>query len=84
MAAIANLTATVLIQVGADAPKPIGTIEIPIEFSTGDHKADSKPVTTRSDRNGLVVNVAERKVVINEPGELSFDFMQAIIDGKLS
>lgn len=35
MAAIASLTATVLIQVGADDPKPIGTIEIPIQFSTG-------------------------------------------------
>lgn len=35
MAAVHNLTATVLIQVGADEPKPIGTIEIPINFSTG-------------------------------------------------
>lgn len=35
MARIQNLIATVLIQVGADEPKAIGTIEIPIEISTG-------------------------------------------------
>ena len=35
MAVIQNLMATILIQVGADEPKPIGTIEIPIEVSTG-------------------------------------------------
>ena len=38
MATIQNLVATVLIQVGADQPKPIGTIEIPIEISTGQKK----------------------------------------------
>lgn len=35
MATIQTITATVLIQIGADEPKPIGTIEIPIEISTG-------------------------------------------------
>ncbi|WP_104087992.1 hypothetical protein [Arthrobacter sp. GMC3] len=35
MATIQTITATLLIQVGADEPKPIGTIEIPIEISTG-------------------------------------------------
>lgn len=35
MALIQSITATILIQVGADEPKPIGTIEIPIEVSTG-------------------------------------------------
>lgn len=38
MATIQNLIATVLIQVGADEPKPIGTIEIPIEITTGQKK----------------------------------------------
>ena len=38
MATVQNIIATVLIQVGADEPKPIGTIEIPIEISTGDKK----------------------------------------------
>lgn len=33
MAVVQNLTATILIQVGADEPKPIGTIEIPIELN---------------------------------------------------
>lgn len=31
--AIKSIQATVLIQVGADEPKAIGTIEIPISFS---------------------------------------------------
>ena len=31
-----NLTATILIQVGADEPKPIGTIQIPIKMTLGD------------------------------------------------
>ena len=35
MAVIQTLTATILIQVGADEPKPIGTIEIPIELGVG-------------------------------------------------
>ena len=35
MAIIQSITATLLIQVGADEPKPIGTIEIPIEISAG-------------------------------------------------
>ena len=32
---IQSITATILIQVGADEPKPIGTIEIPIEVTVG-------------------------------------------------
>lgn len=35
MATVQTITAIVLIQVGADEPKPIGTIEIPIEISAG-------------------------------------------------
>lgn len=35
MAVIQSILAKVLIQVGADEPKEIGTIEIPIEISTG-------------------------------------------------
>jgi len=38
MATIQKLIATVLIQIGADEPKAIGTIEIPIEISTGEKK----------------------------------------------
>lgn len=37
-ATVQNIIATVLIQVGADEPKPIGTIEIPIVISTGEKK----------------------------------------------
>lgn len=35
-AAIASILAKVLIQVGADEPKEIGTIEIPINFSVNE------------------------------------------------
>lgn len=38
MAVIQSIIAKVLIQVGADEPKEIGTIEIPIEISTGPKK----------------------------------------------
>ncbi|MDQ1053182.1 hypothetical protein QE394_001110 [Arthrobacter sp. SORGH_AS 212] len=38
MAVIQSILAKVLIQVGADEPKEIGTIEIPIEISTGPKK----------------------------------------------
>lgn len=31
-----NLTATILIQLGADEPKPIGTIQIHIKMTLGD------------------------------------------------
>lgn len=34
-AAVQTITATILIQVGADQPKPIGTIQIPIEVTVG-------------------------------------------------
>lgn len=34
-AAVQTITATILIQVGADKPKPIGTIQIPIEVTVG-------------------------------------------------
>lgn len=33
MAIVQSITAKILIQVGADAPKEIGTVEIPIEVS---------------------------------------------------
>ena len=35
MAVIQNILAKILIQVGADEPKEIGTIEIPSHLSTG-------------------------------------------------
>ena len=41
---VQNLTATILIQIGADEPKPIGTIEIPIEVSAG-----KRPGATRGE-----------------------------------
>lgn len=34
-ATVQTITATILIQVGADQPKPIGTIQIPIEVTVG-------------------------------------------------
>ena len=37
MAVIQSLLAKVLIQVGADEPKEIGTIEIPINISVNDN-----------------------------------------------
>lgn len=38
MAVVQTITATILIQVGADEPKPIGTIEIPIELNLSPSK----------------------------------------------
>ena len=55
MATIQSIIATVLIQVGADEPKPIGTIEIPIEISTG-QKA-TKPLNYPPGVRGVSVEI---------------------------
>lgn len=53
MAVIQSLTATILIQVGADEPKPIGTIEIPIELGVGKRPGLNYPPGVRGISKGI-------------------------------
>lgn len=74
MAVIQSLTATILIQVGADKPKPIGTIEIPIELGVGKRPGLNYPPGVRSginsghpddDRIGLAKPAPHRPGTVN-------------------
>ena len=49
-----NLTATILIQVGADEPKPIGTIQIPIKMTLGDPEPPIGLLGTPGARGGFI------------------------------